>query len=92
MATHISLFKNQTNQTVLSEKVKELTNMNIENSVKLELLENRRPYSQNSGRCELCTAEKFYILYSNLENKLNRKTEVISKCRHKVKYKLASNG
>ena len=73
VATHIHSFKNNTNQTVLSEKVKELTDMKIENSVKFELLENRRPYSQNSGRCELCTAEKFYILYSYLENKLNRK-------------------
>ena len=49
VATHIHSFKNNTNQTVLSEKVKELTDMKIENSVKFELLENRRPYSQNSG-------------------------------------------
>ena len=92
VATHKHSFNTSNNQTVLSEKVKEIQNQNIEYNVTFKLLENRSSYKPESKRCELCIAEKFHIIYSNLENILNKKNEIISKCRHRSKFKLATNG
>ena len=92
VATHIYSFKNSSNQTTLSTKVKELIEKNINHNVKFKLIENSKPYTPELKRCGLCTAEAYHILYSRMENLLNSKLEIISKCRHKVKFKLGVNG
>ena len=92
VATHKQSFKTSNNQSVLSEKVKQIQNQNIEFNVTFKVLENRSSYKPESKRCELCIAEKFHIIYSKLENILNKKNEVISKCQHRSKFKLATNG
>ena len=38
--------------------------------------------------CYLCLAEKHEILTANDDALLNKRTELINKCRHKNKYKL----
>ena len=92
VATHKQSFKTSNNQTVLSEKVKEIQNKNIECNVTFKVLENRSSYKPESKHCKLCIAEKFHIIYSKPENILIKKNEVISKCRHRSKSKLATNG
>ena len=92
VATHAQSFKNNSNsnQTVLSTKVKELTQQNIEHQVKFYLVENTESYTPESKKCNLCLAESYQILYGNYENLLNGKSEVISKCRHRAKFKLGN--
>ena len=38
--------------------------------------------------CKLCLAEKYEILTANDDALLNKRTELINRCRHKNKYKL----
>ena len=54
-----------------------------------KILENQ-PYSINTKWCQLCLNEKLQITILRGNNILNRWTEIISKCRHRNKYTLAS--
>ena len=46
------------------------------------------PYQHGSKVCNLCLAEKYAILAGNDDALLNKRTELVNKCRHKNKYKL----
>ena len=42
-----------------------------------------------NGRCNLCLEEKIYILIYKWPDKLlNKRSELIARCRHKTKFKL----
>ena len=64
--------------------------------LKLSVVKPVPGYSNISTRCLLCLHEKFEITnYPNQEELLNKRFELISKCRHADKYLLAnceSNG
>ena len=45
-------------------------------------------YKPQSNRCFTCLNEKLEILEGKENNLLNKKSEVISKCRHQNKYML----
>ena len=45
---------------------------------------------QSSKRCLLCLNEKLAIALHKDDNMLNKRSEIISKCRHRNKYMLAS--
>ena len=48
-------------------------------------------YTNISKKCPLCLQEKLeIILYKNPEELLNKKSELISKCRHMNKFVLAN--
>ena len=47
-------------------------------------------YNPNSKCCLLCLNEKCEIATYKGDNLLNKKTEIISSCRHRAKYKLAN--
>ena len=46
-------------------------------------------YNPESKRCLLCISEKLEIAEYNGDNILNKRSEVVSKCRHQNKYALA---
>ena len=46
------------------------------------------PYNYNSRKCCLCLNEKLEIALYEGGNLLNKKTELISKCRHQNKFML----
>ena len=46
------------------------------------------PYQHGGKVCNLYLAEKYEILTANDDALLNKRTELINKCRHKNKYKL----
>ena len=48
------------------------------------------PYSNVSKRCDLCATEKLKIRDEDKSVSLNKRSELVSKCRHKNKYILAS--
>ena len=48
------------------------------------------PYNLESKRCYLCSNEKLEIALHKEDNLLNRRCEVISKCRLQNKYKLSN--
>ena len=49
---------------------------------------NAKPYSSGAMRCQLCLAEKLAILWADPDTTLNKRSELVAKCRHRNKYKL----
>ena len=59
-------------------------------NISWEILEIHKSYNQSSKRCLLCFNEKLAIALHKDDNILNKRSEVISKCRHGNKYMLAN--
>ena len=61
----------------------------IDPILKWSILKSVPAYSNITNRCLLCLQEKFEIIsYKNTEELLNKKSELISKCRHQNKFLL----
>ena len=91
ISTHVSSFKNETNQTELSTKVKNLKKENVQYSLKFHLLENKTSYKPEIKRCNLCITEVYHIIYGKYDNLINSKQEIMNKCRHRAKFKLGNS-
>ena len=62
---------------------------NVTPNVKWSIIKHAPAYSNISKKCELCLREKLAIItYPELDNLLNKKSELISKCRHENKFLL----
>ena len=55
--------------------------------IQLQITRLARPYQNGSNRCNLCLEEKNVILQANPVHTLNKRAVLVSKCRHKAKYK-----
>ena len=44
------------------------------------------PYKCSARRCNLCLTEKYVTARAYQEQLLKKRTEIISKCRHRSKY------
>ena len=55
--------------------------------VNFNIIGRATPYSPVSGICNLCTAEKFKIMFNPATSSLNSRQELYGYCRHKH-YKL----
>lgn len=78
--------------TALSTYVWELKEkFNTVPSLKWSIIKSVKSYSANARSCALCLQEKFEILnYPDKEDLLNKRSELISKCRHTNKFLLAN--
>ena len=87
---HTTSFKNQKyrHATALSKKVWELKEKGIDHNITWSIIEKSRAYEGGSRYCNLCLSEKFHILSSS--NIINKKSELLSKCRHQQKFLLKS--
>ena len=74
----------------LSEFVWKLRDKNIPHSVKWEIVIRAAPYKCGTKRCNLCLTEKVMIARSNHKGLLNKRTELMKKCRHKNKHLISS--
>ena len=87
---------NYKTSTTLSAKVWELREKGLPTEVKWNILHTTRPYKAGMKSCDLCLLEKTRILLGRRGPEkiddnvvlLNRRTEVTSKCRHRLKYTL----
>ena len=88
---HTSTFRHRkhASSTQLSKYVWELKDKGIDHEIEWTSLATGRPYSSVSKRCHLCLVEKYNIICSK-KDLLNRKSELISKCRHENKFYLAN--
>ena len=77
--------KKHANKTILSKHIWDLEENKREHKV-----EWAKPYSSGNKTCCLCSAEKMAILSANKKLLLNKRSELISKCRHENKF-YASN-
>ena len=56
--------------------------------IKWSIVCNAKLYSSGAMHCQLCLAEKLAILWADLDTMLNKRSELVAKCRHRNKYKL----
>ena len=76
--------------TELSNHVWKLKDSNINYSIEWSIVRRARPYSPAVQRCSLCNWEKYYIICHPNEASLNKRSELVSTCRHSHKYTLKS--
>ena len=55
--------------------------------VTYSVIERTHPYKNGDKRCRLCSAEKYHVIFQPFK-KLNKRSEIISKCRHENKFYL----
>ena len=81
--------RNPKNSTVLSRKIWDLEDRNVNFEIKWKILQNIKPYKPGSGECRLCLTEIYIIIFQPSEATLNSKNEIMGKCRHTNKFKLS---
>lgn len=84
--------KGMSQKTSLSKYVWQLKDGKTPYTLKWSIIQQAQPYSPMSRRCNLCLWEKFHILMSNKQSRLNSRNEVVSKCRHRTKHLLSEFG
>ena len=75
-------------ETALSKEVWRIKEKNETFSVKWKIRRQCPTYTPMSKKCALCMNEKADIVYYEGSNLLNKKSEIISTCRHRLKHSL----
>ena len=76
------------NDTELSKELWQIKMKNYTPEITWRIIRKCLPYNYNSRKCDLCLNEKLEIALYKGENLLNKKTKLISKCRHQNKFML----
>ena len=74
--------------TTLSTYVWKCRDEGLEPKIKWSIKARGHPFSSGSKKCDLCLTEKTVILYADKSCTLNRRDELMEKCRHKKKHPL----
>ena len=87
---HTQSFRSRakSNNTCLSKYVWNLKDHNLDYNIKWDLLCRAAPYGGGTRKCDLCLTEKLLILQSDTGSMVNKRSEILNKCRHGNKYKL----
>ena len=78
--------KDYENKTEVSKLIWHLKRNGTEFNLKWNIALYGTPYRCGTRRCDLCLTEKYIKARANQNNLLNKRTELISKCRHRNKY------
>ena len=76
------------NSSELSKEVWKTKRKGYNVNLKWKILRQCPAYNPTSKRCLLCLSEKLSILEYSGPGLLNKRTEIVSTCRHKTKYQL----
>ena len=87
---HVQSFRHRekSKATELSKYIWACQDSGLNPIISWKIICKAKPYHHGSRQCNLCLAEKYYILTANRSTTLNKRTELVNKCRHKNKYKL----
>ena len=80
--------KKHKNDTELSKLIWKLKENGTPYALAWSVAARASPYRCGSRRCDLCLTEKMIIVWAEPKGLLNKRTELISKCRHRNKYTL----
>ena len=80
---HETSFNNSKTPTTLARHVCELKEKGENYEVRFKIIGRARPYSPISGICNLCTLEKYHIIFTPALATLNKKEEINNQCLHK---------
>ena len=91
-ANHLMSFRYERyrNQTELSKYIWGLKRDGKTFRVRWDVLRRAPAYSCLSKRCDLCLTEKLMILSADRSTLLNKRSELVSKCRHQNKFCLSN--
>ena len=78
--------RNYSNSRELSKHIWTLKDNNTNFAINWSILATAPAYSNKSKRCHLCLTEKLYLVRAKKPSLLNKRTELISKCRHENKF------
>ena len=80
--------KRHANSTELSKHVWKLKNSGKDQNtnIKWSIIIKAAPHENGSKRCNLCLTQKLFITKAEKSNTLNKRSKLISKCRHENKY------
>ena len=83
---HMTSFKDikYRNKTELSKLIWDLKDKNIQYKIKWKIIAKSNSYRAGSKNCNLCLTEKLLILKN--PKCINKRTEMLSKCRHRRKF------
>ena len=84
--------KSKSNATELSKHIWKLKEQKATYSINWSIIQRASPYNPTTKRCNLCLSEKYHIMMAPKQSTLNKRSELISTCRHKNKHKLAVFG
>ena len=89
---HTDSFRNEGKQkdTTLSHHIWKLKRREVEYDVKWSIASLARPYSRETKSCQLCNMEKTLIARQDPTNGLNRRLELMTRCRHRDKHLLTN--
>ena len=59
-------------------------------SIKWEIIKKCHTYKAGGDKCDVCLTEKLAIMSNKERNSLNKRSELMSRCAHRWRYKLAS--
>ena len=82
--------RNYSNSTELSRHIWTLKDNNTNFTINWSILATAPAYSNKSKWCHMCLTEKLYLVRAKKPCLLNKRTELISKCRHENKFYLAN--
>ena len=84
--TALKKLKKHSTKTALSKYIWELKGSNTNYTIQWSIVRRASSNSGASTSCNLCPAEKMCILNADKRLLLNKKSELISKCRHQNKF------
>ena len=74
----------------LTKYVGGLLHNKVSHTINWEVVANVQPYQCSNACCYLCLNEKLYIATHDCSSLLNKRSELVSKCRHKNKFLLSN--
>jgi hypothetical protein len=85
---HLCSFRHSTKRTAteLSNYIWKLKDQGIDYNIQWNVVGHAKAYNPSSKRCNLCLLEKLLIITKPSMSSLNKRTELISTCRHASKY------
>ena len=92
LANHKSSFSNpvRRSETCLSKYIWKLKDQDIPYEIKWSLHKQSFPYQCGTRKCDICLSEKLEILKGDPNLLINKRSEIMNKCRHKLKFKLCA--
>lgn len=73
-------------ETELSKYMWELRDLELSGEVRWEIGKQAAPYKCSAIRCDLCLTEKMVIAAADPITMLNKRSELVSTCRHRAKF------
>ena len=91
-SNHQTSFRHQKYEqsTELSKQIWMLKKGKEPYSIAWEICKKTQSYTNKTKKCQLCLAEKLHIITADINVTLNKRSELVSKCRHQNKFYLSA--